>query len=714
MPKQLPILGKILLKKEKEVEPLLALEICEEKKVKIALWQVRKGKYEILKKASAQYEGDWEEVVPKVKQQVEKLVEELELKKKKIPSKAIFGLPKKFIKEDKIKSSFKKTLKALCQHLLLTPLGFVETPQAIAFLLKQRQDQPLTAILLRVDQTSFTFNIFKIGKDVSSQTVFYENNLALKFSQALRSFTELQTFPAKIFLYDGEKNLEEIKEELLSFPWQKEAGFLHFPQIEILKEDFSLEGLVAAGASELETKEISVFAEKEDLEERPSEEKTILSQELGFLKDEDVAEKKSLVVEEEKEEEETPESKFDFFSSFIQAVIKTINSFTVNFPYRLNLKRAGFLLVFAVLVLGVFLFYSYWLLPQAHLKLLVEPYTLEKDTKVVLNLSSEKLDTNLAEIPGRELTIERKTADKITVTSKKEVGDQARGEVIIYNKTTSPKIFSKGTVLIGPKGLRFTLDSEVTVASLSDVIAGTPGKEKVKVTAEKIGPEGNLGAGSDFTFEDFPVTSFAARNEKAFSGGTSREVTVVGEKDRDDLLKRLQDKLTNQAKEGFEEKLSAEERILTETIEGKILEKKFDHEVGDETDELSLDLTMSFKAVVYDENNLSDLLKKMAEESAPKGFGFEKPEVEMEITSIEREKDKISFTAHFKVKLLPEIDEAGLKKKIAGRKSEKVEEYLRTQGNLTGFEIQFLSNPPFMRNTFPFNPQKISVEIKTL
>lgn len=732
MPKLLPILGKIFSKERDDGEPLLALELSEDKKIKVALWQIKKGKHKIFQKAFEQYEGDWEEIILKVKQLVEELIEKVELEKK--PKKVVFGLPKAFVSEDKIKSSHQETLKTFCQHLLLSPLGFVEISQAIAFLLKEEQGYPLTAILLRVGKFSFTFNIFKIGREIGSQTVLYKDHLARNLSQALQGFEELQTLPAKIFLYDGKESLEEIKEELLSHPWQKEAGFLHFPQIEILEEDFSLKGLVAAGASEFKIKEISSFAAQEEILEEASDKKAVFSQELGFLKDEDVAEKKRPVAEEKKEEreavrklvEEEEEAvtfkeekkllkpKPNLFSSFGQTLYQKINSFFESFSYRLDFKRISLLLIFVGFALSAFLFYSYWLSPQATLKLLVEPYTLEEDAAVILNLSQEKPDTNFSQIPGRELTIERKTADKITVTSKKEVGEPGRGEVTVYNKTTNKKTFSEGTVLIGPKGLKFTLDKEVSVASLSDVIAGTPGKEKVKVTAVEIGPEGNLGVGSDFTFKDLPVTLYAARNEQAFSGGSSREVTVVGEKDQDDLLKRLQDRLTNQAKEGFEEKLGGTEKILTETIEGKILEKKFDHEVGDETDELFLDLAMSFKAVVYDEDDLGNLLKKMAEEKAPKGFKFEKHEVEMEVTSMEKEKDEISFNAHFKVKLIPEIDVTELKEKITGRKSDKVEEYLRTQGNLAGFEIEFSSHPPFMKNTLPFNPQKISIEIQTL
>lgn len=727
MPKSLSFLGKILSKKSNNQKPFLALELSEDKKVKLAIWQIKEGKREILKKRVEQFKGEGEEIVFSLSEIILDLIKKEGLENK--VRRVIFGLPKAFVEEDKIKSPHKTILKKICQQLSLIPLGFVETPAAIAFLLKEKEGHPPTAILLKVAKDSFSFNVFKIGKDVGSKTVSYKDDLALKLSQALGEFSDLQTFPTQIFLYDGEENLEEAKQELLSFPWQKEAGFLHFPKIEILDEDFSLLALIAAGSNEF-AKEIPEIMEKKV----PIKEEVSL-QDLGFLKDEDIAEKEALLVtkeedaSEEKEEGEVLEEKIkeekeievasdeeieEPGPSPLFSLTEAIRSFLANMSFKPNLKRMAIILSLLGVILGGVLLYLFWFFPRATIVLLVEPYSLEEDAEVVLNLSSEALDQSVSQIQGRKLTVERKTAEKIAVSSKKEVGDSSRGEVTVYNKTTNTKIFSKGAVILGPKNLKFTLDQDVAVASLSDVIAGTPGKEKVKVTAVEIGPEGNLGAGSDFTFKDFPVTSYAARNEKAFSGGTSREVTVVGKKDQDELLKRLEEKLTNQAKEGLTEELDPSEKLLVETVEGQVLEKKFDHDVGEETDELSLDLSMSFKGAAYKGDDLVVLLRKMLQENAPPGYKFDKEKVEMEISSVEKEKDKILFNAHFKVELLPEIKEGELKKKLAGKRVKEVEDYFRSQSNLAGFEIKFVSSPFLMKKTLPLNSQKISIEIQTL
>ncbi|MBL7159474.1 baseplate J/gp47 family protein [Candidatus Microgenomates bacterium] len=737
MLKSLPILGKFFSKKNSKEELFLALEISEDKKVKVAIWEA-KEKNKILKQAIEEFDGKWEEVISSITQLVLNLTKEANLEGK--VQRVIFGLPKSFVDKEKIKPSHQAHLKKICQELSLTPLGFVEIPHAIAHLLKEKEGRPQTAILLKAADSSFSFNVFKTGKEIGGKTISYEKNLSLHLAQSLKDFSDLQTFPTKIFLYNDKKDLEEVKQELLSFPWQKEAGFLHFPKIEILDEDFSLLAIIAAGTSEF-TKGLPQIPEKEVSDEKKIVEKEeVSSQSMGFIKDEDVAEAEDFEdqeeiqeeilekevekeieeeteeeIEEEKEtaimisEEKVVESKPGFLFSLKQ----TINSFFANMSFRPKFKRIAFLLIFLTIVLGGFIFNAFWLSPRATLLLLVEPHTLEEDAEIVLSLLDEALEEDSSQISGKLLTVERTASEKISVSSTKDVGEPARGEVTIYNKTTNTKSFAKGTIITGPKGLKFTLDKDVSIASLSDVIAGTPGKEKVQITAEKIGPEGNLGSGSDFTFEDLPVTSYAARNDKTFSGGTSREVTVVGEKDQEELLALLEKKLIDKSKEEFEKKITSSEKLLVETIEGKTLEKKFSHDVGEETDELNLDLVMSFTGASYNEDDLGALLRKMAEESAPDGFKFDKEEVEMEVTSIEKEEDKILFNAHFKVKLIPEIDVEELKEKLTGKGEKEVEEYLRTFPNISGFEIEFDSSPPLMKKSLPFNSQKISIEIST-
>ena len=119
----------------------------------------------------------------------------------------------------------------------------------------------------------------------------------------------------------------------------------------------------------------------------------------------------------------------------------------------------------------------------------------------------------------------------------------------VYNKVTSGKTFPKGTQLT-TNSIAFTLDSDVSIASASESIGSiTFGKATANVTAKDIGPNGNVTGSSEFTFSGISGNQISARNEAAFTGGNSKQVTVVSRADQDALVKALTTDLVAQAKQ---------------------------------------------------------------------------------------------------------------------------------------------------------------------
>ena len=126
-----------------------------------------------------------------------------------------------------------------------------------------------------------------------------------------------------------------------------------------------------------------------------------------------------------------------------------------------------------------------------------------------------------------------------STTGIKTVGDKAKGQVTIYRAGTSMSLPS-GTIIKGPDSLSFSLDEAVTVASGS---AGSPGSTKANVSAASIGASYNLSSGTSFSVGSYSLGDLEAKNESAFSGGSSREVNVVSDDDMEKLEKDLTDEL---------------------------------------------------------------------------------------------------------------------------------------------------------------------------
>ena len=122
-------------------------------------------------------------------------------------------------------------------------------------------------------------------------------------------------------------------------------------------------------------------------------------------------------------------------------------------------------ILIALLVAVVFL-------PKATVTVLVDMRTLENDATVIADPSIAALDEANKKIPGKIVDSSQTGSARAQATGKKQIGDPAKGAVVIYNKTAAAKTFSQGTVLVGDNNLTFTLDSSVNVASQSAVDGG--------------------------------------------------------------------------------------------------------------------------------------------------------------------------------------------------------------------------------------------------
>lgn len=279
---------------------------------------------------------------------------------------------------------------------------------------------------------------------------------------------------------------------------------------------------------------------------------------------------------------------------------------------------------------------------------------------------------------------------------------------MVYNRTDSPKTFSQGVVILGPGQLKFSLDQEVKVASKTpDLVSGVDrwGEVKAQVTAQEIGAQYNVAAGSQFAFEDFSSSLFLAKNEAAFSGGTSRQISVVSEEDQENLEEELKEELKKKAKDELALELSLSKKPVWEMLKIEVKSRKFDHEVQDEASELNLDLTVKAEVVVFDKKDLLDLaLISLASDLK------EKPnlQIESEESSItilakdgENESGKTTLEVEAKIVLRQNLDTQEVKKMIKGRLISSVYKKIERLEGIQSYEIKI---SPGIFKFFPMMP----------
>jgi hypothetical protein len=511
--------------------------------IKGALWAVDEGKTKIF---SLSRVIDWEEendLLKSTDRSFSEAVEKAGLLEEEEPKKIIFGLPQPWVEGEKITPEKLKFLKKLCQSLDLKPVGFVVTTEAIIKYLKTLEGVPPNAILVNVAQKEIEVALLRSGKIVGSSVVKRSDNLGDDIAEGLSRIKSKEVLPARIILYDSNQEIEEKKEEILSYPWLEEEkgfNFLHLPKTEVVSVEFDIKAVALAGGAEvakaagieaeifLEEKrpdssrepavEEKIEPEKEKIAEvekveKVEEEEIVPAKKppslgFGFTPEKDIAiedkvEKVKKVEKVEKEEvklveppppieKELPKKpKISLFKRlkipririrFFQILSPFKRLFSlIKFPAKLPLLGIIFLVL--VLVLGAGLFWLWWFFPKAKVILFVEPQISEKAFKITLDASAQEIDLAQMIIPAQELEeVIRESKEKET-TGTKIVGDKAKGEVIIYNRTNKEKTLDGGTVLTGPGGLEFTLNEEVVIASESAGPDYTtiPGKATVSV-----------------------------------------------------------------------------------------------------------------------------------------------------------------------------------------------------------------------------------------
>jgi len=766
---------KFLSKKEQEVKYLLGL-LFTEREIKVVLISEIDGKKKMLGSVAGIYDRDWERALEVVDGLISKV--SADIPDERIEE-VILGIPAFWTTEGKILKEYLAKLKKISTELDLRPIGFVTIIEALIFWLQKKEGVPLTTIILGFLGDKIEVSLIRAGRVEKSKTVEKgDGPLGELIVNKLKVFADDGILPTRILVYGDNKKLSDIKEDLISYPWVDKANFLHFPKIEICEEDMDLQGLISSAGIYLKSEELVNRKEKKEDEKEPEQSGEfgfVVGEDVAEEKKKD--EKESFVEEEklrvdkgkedergektedsQRAEKETakegdvelavdlvaekdtktdlsgkekkpvglPVSQTDRLVGKIRKGVSEMMLFANVKAFFIDLvrkkpdisgffKKRALLVLVGVLILAGAVLGFYWYVPRVTLVILVEPKVLEQEVDIFITSDEKEISkkTLLAEM----VEVKEEGSKTAVTTGKKVVGEKSKGEVMVYNKTTtSEKKFSKGTT-ISSGSWSFIFDEDVSVASASSGLESTTfGKATVKVTAVEIGDEGNLAAGKTFSVEDFPGDLYTAYNTKSFSGGSSREIRVVSEEDREKLLTSLSNKLI---KEGKEKLLTSSDSdsmgklLIDKGIKTKVIEEKYSKDTGDEARELTLKLKINISGMAVDKKDLDDYLKEKIRKSVPADYKFDESTIETEVVNVGKEKNgKLPLTIFYKTDLIPELDIDELKREIMGRKVEVVESYFKGLPLVVGFEADIKPRIRIFTSSFPRVAGNIEIKVE--
>jgi hypothetical protein len=736
-------------------------------KVTAALWSVLGNHLEIISHATSNY-SDTEDLFEKANHTLDKALGAFDIE----PEKVLFGVPEGWLMDDDLKEPYLKLLRRMVKEYGLEPMAYVSSAHAISHYVHKQEGAPISAVLVGIDDFVVT-TVVQGGKIVGSKAVKRTHQIFEDISKALLQFHDIEVLPSKILLYSDETDkLDKIRDSLLSFPWMQKLPFLHFPKIESLPEHITITSIIFAGASELypdiqfkidyasapvhtksslkdvdhevvlpaaaagfvagdiaekghhNKEDHAEIDESEELSEDYTEDEAIMEEEIKESEESDILDHETAMPSHAVEHSEVPlaprhnppavveDEQPDYRPvpagrlAFLAPVLPVID--TVTSKVRGSLGVFLIPLLVLVALVGAYIFFL-----KAEVAIYVEPKILEKSTEVVADPNATKVDENAKIIPASVVQTTSTGTAKATASGKKEIGDPAKGSVIIYNATGQSLSLSSGTVLTSDNGLKFTLDTSAQVASKSASAADPPSHSNaINVTASAIGPDGNLSAGTDLKVGGYNKADVVAKIDTAFSGGTSKNVTVVTSDDQKKLQSQVTDDLRKKAAQEVQDKLKDGQKMATDAL--SIVDSKFTFSkaVNDQASEFSVNATINFKGTSYMDSDLKTIVGKLVETNVPDGFQLSLTDTETQAAVSKIEKDgKLIFLAKFKAKLMPVLDVEAIRKEIKGKKIEAVADDLQGKEHIIGSEIKLIPSLPAAIAYMPWLEKNIKITV---
>lgn len=713
--------------------------------IQAGVWAIADGKAELISQSPQAAWSSFEDFVDAVDTAMSAAIQDLPSDLTVEPQKTVFGVTEQWVENGEIRPQYLGELKRVCTKLGVTPSGFVVLSEAIAHLIKSKEGAPLTGAVLRFSKDDIGLSIFTAGKVAGSTEIARSVSVGDDVVEGLARFADGRFAPTRLLLYDGkEGDLEEARQALMAVDWagQKELNLLHPPKVDIIKPEEKILAVTLAGASELA--DINMVFTPDEQPAKPQE-----SDNLGFVVGEDVSDNLDMPTQ---QEQAPPANAFQpravlggvaaglgkltslakgagsrfaarkrvdegaalerqigepaLKSTPVAARMSPLTGMLkrIDFSFSKNTWTVG-LVVFGLLVLAGFGYW--WFYPKAEVTVYVSPKRLEENMTVLLDTSAGSVDKEKLVVPATQITTTISGDKTKSATGGKTVGERAKGEATIY-RVGSAVSLNSGTLLTGPGGLKFTLDSDYTVASGS---ASTPGETKVNMTAADIGAEYNLASGASFSVGNFSSVDIEAKNDIAFTGGSSRDVSAVSQDDIDTLEEQLTKELLTKANDSLTGELGPDDLLVDGVTTSTAIQKDFSNKEGDETDSVKLDLELKVIGYKVKKADLVGLVTESLASKVPDGFILRDDQVNLSFALSPDADDTLLVDTRVVANLLPDVNPDEVADKILGKYPQLADGFLNSIPGFVRAEIKLKPKLPGKLGTLPRVKSHIAVTI---
>lgn len=663
----------------------------------------------------------------------------------------VFALESTWVGSDDIKTEKKPFIKKLTEDLSLKPLGYVEISESLAQQ-KVSENSLYSGMAIYVSETDLHLTLVYQGKIITTEVVGRSSDFSADFLEGIaRIHAQLKKhgnyIPQRTFLatFDlNEKQIREYQQAIYDQNWEERKEFLQPPTVNLLSEAQFLTSLAnESGKSAALEKGLQSTAFAASVPQKRLQEDTVeqTATELGFADPND-AQKKQEVVETAEPDISNSDTKTEDLPTSFGVPIKNSTLDVKAIAEADNLKEAdlrvpeqddavlkeqplekqgsrkdrkridwthkkntkwfivlGVILGVVALILSLVLGAPYFVQTQLSVELQKKP--VAEDITLTLDTKLEETDPQSLTIAADTVQKTKKSSSTMQTTGIKIVGENATGTVAVYNKTDAVKKFEKGTQL-KYNDLIYTLDQDITVASASSKQGGEDyGREDVAVTAAQIGADSNIEKDSALTVASYDTDSYEAFVvDDDFTGGSSREVRVVAQEDRSELLQDLKTELIEAINKEFSDESGDGTYILpSKAVVDEVA--SFDAEVEDEAEDITLTLEITVEAVSYSGGDLKPVAQEILSQKVPENYQLVDAEPQILSSPSQTDLDNlesgavVSIEANISSYALPLLSEEEIKQQVAGKQFSQAQTELTSREEIVAAEFKII--PQFLQ-----------------
>lgn len=676
------------------------------------IYSVKNSHTEILKSFGMPLSSGLDQLV----EDVDKLLEKLEEGLTEPLSETIYFLHSYMIEQDtyEIKTTYKEVLKQLSKSLQLKPMGYVDVQEGLALYLENNSLPNI--ITLEINKTKSAISVFKGGKKIFSKYFSRTDEYVVDLQSVLLEVPRQVILPSKILIFGtSDSEMSNIKDLIDGFQFEDQI-FEHHPKTDILRIKELERILITLLGNEIPANEDHVNNSQDNdvydksnrvknhVEPYLNQEKAENEQEteiMGFVINQDV---KKLTNFEFSADDKIEASKSSSGMAFLKIVKdKLINLRSIISGFNNNsesgAKRPIILgVIFAVTIFVLGLIYEYFFHTiQVKLMLKTEEYSREFEITVPVSKEAENFGVAVEYIESQEFSEEKNT------TGKRETGEKATGEVILYNYGKDPITLKEGSEL-KTENLVFLTNTEIKVSGRTE--AGERGTAKGAVTASKIGPEYNVPKNTPFSTTSYSDDVLEIIADKPFTGGNKKEVPTVSRADIEALQKKLDTKIKQSSKDVLGTSISETELLVEDSVENKNAKKTYSSEIGEEAQKVKATIKSETSFITLNKEMFLNEIASKIQSDLEVGKTFNKSDTSFNIKKSERKSDEIDLSVEALTNIYRKISNEELVNDIVFKSPNNLSDNLKNKYAISAVEIV----PSFSHGLWtPLFPKNINI-----